>query len=115
RAGMAERGAEVGERRTPAALQRRRTTERLEALLTERSRVEEELATAAGRGDGATSALYRLRSANERLELRRDAAQELCDRLRAQPLLAPTRANPEREALREKARLARARRAAARA
>jgi chromosome segregation protein len=110
--GIDERLAEIEEQRTAAALQRRRTTERLEALLTERNRVEEELAAAAGRGDGATSALYRLRSATERLELRRDAAQELCDRLRAQPLLAPTRVNPEREALREKARLARERLAA---
>jgi chromosome segregation protein len=108
-AGIDERLAEIEERRTAAALLRRRTTERLEALLAERNRVEEELAAAAGRGDGATSALYRLRSATERLELRCDAAQELCDRLRAQPLLAPTRANPEREALREKARLARER------
>jgi len=108
-AGIDERLAEVEERRTAAALQRRGTTERLEALLAERNRVEEELAAAAGRGDGATSALYRLRSATERLELRRDAAQELCDRLRAQPLPALTRANPEREALREKARLARER------
>jgi chromosome segregation protein len=111
-AGIDERLADVEERRTAAALQRRRTTERLEALLADRNRVEEELAAAAGRGDGATSALYRLRSATERLELRRDAAQELCDRLHAQPLPAPTRANPEREALREKARLARERLAA---
>ena len=108
-AGIDERLAEVEERRTAAALERRRTTERLEGLLGERQRVEEELAAAAGRGDGATSALYRLRSATERLELRRDSARELCDRLRAQPLLAPTRPNPEREALREKARLARER------
>jgi chromosome segregation protein len=111
-AGIDERLAEVEERRTAAGLERRRTTERLEALLAERNRVEEELAAAAGRGDGATSALYRLRSANDRLELRRDSARELCDRLRAQPQLAPTRANPEREALREKARLARERLAA---
>jgi chromosome segregation protein len=107
-----ERLAEVDERRTAATLERRRTTERLEGLLAERNRVEEELAVVAGRGDGATSALYRLRSATERLELRRDSARELCDRLRAQPLPAPARANPEREALREKARLARERLAA---
>jgi chromosome segregation protein len=108
-AGIDERLAEVEERRTAAALERRRTTERLEGLLGERQRVEEELAAAAGRGDGATSALYRLRSATERLELRRDSARELCERLHAQPLLAPARPNPEREALREKARLARER------
>jgi chromosome segregation protein len=106
-AAVDERLAEVEERRTAAALQRRRTGERLEALLAERNRVEEELATAAGRGEGAASALYRLRSAGERLELRRDAARELADRLRAEPLLP--RANPEREALREQARLARER------
>jgi chromosome segregation protein len=110
--GIDERLAEVEERRTAAGLERRRTGERLEALLAERNRIEEELAAAAGRGDGATSALYRLRSATERLELRRDAARELGDRLRAEPLLAPARANPEREALREKARLARERLAA---
>ena len=51
----------------------------------------------------------------ERLELRRDAARELADRLRAEPLLPRTRANPEREALHEQARLARERLAGARA
>jgi chromosome segregation protein len=111
-AGIDERLAEVEERRAAAGLERRRTGERLEALLAERNRVEEEWAAAAGRGDGATSALYRLRSATERLELRRDAARELADRLPAEPLLASPRANPEREALREKARLARERLAA---
>jgi chromosome segregation protein len=108
-AAVDERLAEVEERRAAAALQRRRTGERLEALLAERNRVEEELAAAAGRGEGAASALYRLRSAGERLELRRDAARELADRLRAEPLLPRARANPEREALREQARLARER------
>jgi chromosome segregation protein len=110
-AGIDERLAEVEERRAAAGLERKHTGERLEALLAERNRVEEELAAAAGRGDGATSALYRLRSAVERLELRRDAARELCDRLRAEPLLR-TRANPEREALQEQARLTRERLAA---
>ncbi|HSB38781.1 MAG TPA: AAA family ATPase [Gaiellaceae bacterium] len=110
-AGIDDRLAEVEERRTAAALERRRTGERLEALLAERNRVEEELAAAAGRGDGATSALYRLRSASERLELRRDAGRELAERLRAEPL-PRMRANPEREALREQARLARERLAA---
>jgi chromosome segregation protein len=108
-AGIDERLAEVEERRTAASLERRRTGERLEGLLAERNRVEEELAAAAGRGDGATSALYRLRSASERLELRRDAARELADRLRAEPLLPRTRGNPEREALLEQARLVRER------
>jgi chromosome segregation protein len=108
-AGVDQRLEEVEERRSAAALERRRTGERLEGLLAERNRVEEELAAAAGRGEGASSSLYRLRSAAERLELRRDAARELADRLRAEPLLPRTRGNPEREALREQARLTRER------
>jgi chromosome segregation protein len=111
-AGIDERLAEVEERRAAAALERKRTGERLEGLLGERNRVEEELAAAAGRGEGATSALYRLRSASERIELRRDAARELAERLRAEPLLPRTRVNPEREALLEQAGLARERLAA---
>jgi chromosome segregation protein len=108
-AGVDERLEEVEERRSAAALERRRTGEGLEGLLKERNRVEEELAAAAGRGEGASSSLYRLRSAAERLELRRDAARELADRLRAEPLLPRTRGNPEREALRDQARLTRER------
>jgi chromosome segregation protein len=107
-----ERLTEVEERRAAAALERRRADERLEALLAERNRAEEELAAAAGRGEGATSALYRLRSASERLELRREAAGELAERLRAEPLVRSPRQNPEREALRERARLTRERLAA---
>jgi chromosome segregation protein len=107
--GIEERLGEVEERRTAAALERRHTGERLEGLLAERNRVEEELAAAAGRGEGASSALYRLRSAAERLELRRDAARELAERLRAEPLPLRPRGNPEREALREQARLVRER------
>jgi chromosome segregation ATPase len=111
-AGIDERLAQIEERRTAATLERRRSDERLEGLLAERNRVEEELAAAAGRGEGATSALYRLRSAGERLELRRDAAREFAERLRAEPLLPRTRSNPERETLHDKARLARERLAA---
>ncbi len=107
-----ERMGEIDERRSAAALARRRIEERLESLLEERNRVEEELAGAAGRGEGATAALYRLRSASERLELRREAAAELAARLRAEPLFTRPARNPQREALREKARLARERLAA---
>ena len=62
-AAVEERMGEIDERRSAAALARRRIEERLESLLEERNRVEEELAGAAGRGEGATAALYRLRSA----------------------------------------------------
>jgi chromosome segregation protein len=102
-----ERLAQIEERRTAAWLERKRVDERLEALLAERNRVEDELASAAGRGEGATSALYRLKSMTERLELRREAAGELAARLRSEPLFARSARNPEREALREKARLTR--------
>jgi len=107
-----ERLAEIEERRTAVALARKRVDERLEELLAERNRVEDELAGAAGRGEGATSALYRLKSAAERLELRREAAGELVARLRAEPLFSRPARNPEREALRERARLTRERLAA---
>jgi chromosome segregation protein len=107
-----ERLAGIEERATAAALERKRLEERLEALLEERNRIEEELAGAAGRGEGATAALYRLKSASERLELRRESALELAERLRAEPLFTRPVRNPEREALREKARLTRERLAA---
>ena len=107
-----ERLAGVEERRAAAALERKRTDERLEALLAERNRVEEALAEVAGRGEGATSALYRLRSGAERLELRRESAAELAARLRAEPLLPRSRRNPAREGLLERARLTRERLAA---
>ena len=94
------------ERRTVAAHSRRRTDAELETLLRERDRVEGELVGAAGSREDATAALYRLRSATERLELRRESTQALAERLRVQPL--PMR-SPERERLREEARLARER------
>ena len=100
-------------RRTAAALARRHADERLEALLEERRRAEEELADAAGRREEATATLYRLRSARERLELRRESAESLLERLRAE-LSRPrrvldARVRAEREALTEQARLARER------
>lgn len=62
--------AEGEERRTAAGLARRHVNERLEALLTQRNAVEEELTDAAGRREESTATLYRLRSAGERLTLR---------------------------------------------
>jgi chromosome segregation protein len=107
-----DRIAEIEERSAAAALERKRVDERVEALLVERNRVEDELAGAAGKGEGATAALYRLKSASERLELRRESAVDLAERLRAEPLFARPARSPQREALREKARLARERLAA---
>jgi chromosome segregation ATPase len=75
--------AEVDERLTEAGQERRRRDERLEGVLAERHRAEEGLAEAAGRHEQATAALYRLRSAVERLELRRERAEETAAALRA--------------------------------
>ena len=52
-------------------------------MLAERRKAEEGLAEAAGRHEEATAALYRMRSAVERLELRRERAEETAAALRA--------------------------------
>src|SRR5207237_1470737 len=61
-------------------------------------------------GEEATAALYRLRSASERVALRRESAQALAARLRAeldQPRrVLDARVRAEREALAERVRLA---------
>jgi chromosome segregation ATPase len=103
------RRAAADERRTAAALARRRTEGELEALLRERDRVEGELVGASGSREEATGALYRLRSAAERVELRRESAEALVERLKARPVRPRS---PERERLREEARLGRERLAA---
>jgi chromosome segregation ATPase len=75
--------AEVEERRAEAHLERRRRDERLAGVLEERRRAEDELTEAAGRHEQATAALYRLRSALERIELRREQAETTASSLRA--------------------------------
>ncbi len=92
--------AEVEERLTEAGQERRRRDDRLEGVLSERCRAEEGLAEAAGRHEQATAALYRLRSAVERLELRRERAEETAVGLRAdadRPRLAATPKPPSYE------------------
>jgi len=81
-AGLEERLAELETRRSAAGAGRRGVDERLEALLAERAQAEEELADAAGAREQALQVLYRLRSAAERLELRRESAEALVQRLR---------------------------------
>jgi hypothetical protein len=61
---------------------RARIEERLNALLTERDAVEQQLAAAAGRGEEATAQLYRLRSALERAAMRCESVAALAERLR---------------------------------
>jgi chromosome segregation ATPase len=92
--------AEVEERLTETGQERRRRDERLEGVLAERRQAEEGLAEAAGRHEQATAALYRLRSAVERLELRRERAEETAAALRAdadRPRLPSARKPPSYE------------------
>src|SRR5881394_1873094 len=100
-------------RRTAAVLARKDADRKLDSLLEERRRAEEELADAAGRREETTATLYRLRSARERLELRRESAQSLLDGFRsglARPRrVLDARVRAERESLREQARVARER------
>src|SRR5439155_687787 len=100
-------------RRTAAVLARKDADKRLDSLLEERRRAEEELADAAGRREEATATLYRLRSARGRLELRRESAETLLEQARAE-LARPrrvldARVRAERETLRDQARLSRER------
>jgi len=108
-AGLEERLGALGTRRGSAAAGRRGVEERLEALLAERGRAEEELADAAGAREQALQALYRLRSAAERLELRRESAEARVLRLRdelARPRrVLDERVRAERIALADEARL----------
>ncbi len=108
-AGLEERLAALATRRSSAADGRRGVEERLESLLAERGRAEEELADAAGGREQALQALYRLRSAAERLELRRESAEARVLRLRdelARPRrVLDDRVRAERAALTDEARL----------
>jgi chromosome segregation ATPase len=116
-AAVDERIGEASERRAAAEHAKRRTDTKLEELLAERHRAEEELADAAGKREAATAALYRLRSAGERVALRRESAAGLAESLRqaaTRPRLptGPTPAELRRQSLCEEASLARERLAA---
>ena len=80
--GLEERLAGLETRRQEVGTARRGVEQRLEALLAERGRAEEELADAAGTREQALQALYRLRNAAERLELRRESVEGRVLRLR---------------------------------
>jgi chromosome segregation protein len=79
-----ERLTEAGERRTAATLGRRAAEEKLEAVLGERGRAEEELADAAGIREQAMQVLYRLRSGAERLGIRRESSTALLEQVRTE-------------------------------
>jgi chromosome segregation protein len=105
-AAVEERRSSAEERREAATLARNRTAKELEALLGDRDRVEGDLVGAAGGREEATAARYRLTSVAERLDHRRESAQALAGRLRADP---PPVRSAERERLLEEARLGRER------
>jgi chromosome segregation protein len=86
------RRAEAEERRDTAAFGRRGAQGRLEGLLGDRARAEEELSDAAGRREAAVAARYRLQGGIERLELRAESASALHERFRAE---TPAAAEPE--------------------
>jgi chromosome segregation protein len=113
-AALGDRQAQAEERKAASALERKRVEGQLESLLLERGRVEDELADAAGRREAATAALYRLRSAGERVALRAESLGDLAERLRreveAARIARPAHAVEEtlaaaREAARERDRL----------
>jgi chromosome segregation ATPase len=108
-AAIDERRAECDARKRAVTLARRDVDARLESLLEERNRVEEELADAAGKREAATAALYRLRSARERVGLRRESAEGLLDRLRGElerpRRVLDRRVRAQREAFAERVRL----------
>ncbi|HEX3225106.1 MAG TPA: AAA family ATPase [Gaiellaceae bacterium] len=83
-ASLDERLAEAAERKTTAQLARRAAEEKLEAVLAERGGAEQELADAAGKREQAMQALYRLRSAAERIALRRESATALLESVRGE-------------------------------
>ncbi|HEY1366644.1 MAG TPA: AAA family ATPase [Gaiellaceae bacterium] len=89
---LEEATATADSRRTAATIARRSADGRLEALLAERERAEEELADAAGTREAATAALYRLRSASDRLTLRRESGTALLEELRREAAVAEARA-----------------------
>jgi chromosome segregation protein len=79
-----ERLGEAGSRRAAAELARRAAEEKLEAVLAERGSAEEELADAAGKREQAMQVLYRLRSAAERLGIRRESSSALLEQVRTE-------------------------------
>ena len=80
---LAGRHADAEARRQAALTERAELERKLEALLAERTKAEEELTDAAGTREGAAAALYRLRTASERLAVRRESAETLHTQLRA--------------------------------
>jgi chromosome segregation protein len=106
------RRAEAAERREAATFSKRGAQGRLDGLLADRARAEEELSDAAGRREAAVAARYRLQGGVERLELRGEAAEALLERFRAETPAASDQSNAESGLERLEAEAARAAEAA---
>jgi chromosome segregation protein len=83
------RRTEAEERRDAASLARRGAQSRLEGLLADRTRAEDELSDAAGRRESAVAALYRLQGGIERLALRSESANGALERLQSEVAALP--------------------------
>jgi chromosome segregation protein len=103
-AALDEQIAGAEERRSAAEHAKRRSGAKLEDLLLERHRAEEELADAAGRREHATAALYRLRSAAERVALRRESAAAQLESLKDAAAKPRLPIDVRRQRLRDEAR-----------
>ena len=82
-ASVAERRAETESRRAVVLEAQAQARTELERLLAERDAAEQELTDIAGSREATLAALYRLRGAVERLEIRREAVEELASELAA--------------------------------
>jgi chromosome segregation protein len=104
-----DRLAEAASRKSAAAIAKHGADERLQGVLGQRGGAEEELADAAGQRDQVMQELYRLRSASERVAMRRESAESLLRRLRnelEQPRrVLDERVRAERAAVAEQVRL----------
>jgi chromosome segregation protein len=80
---------EAARRRAAELAARKEVDAKLEALLASRGRAEEELTDAAGSREAATAGLYRLRAGGERLALRRETAEAVAKRFRADLAAVP--------------------------
>ncbi len=106
--------AEAERRRSVELAARKEVDAKLEALVAARGEAEEELTDSAGSREAATAALYQLRAGGERLALRREAAETLAGRFRADLAAVPEEGPRERASGPSPAQLARAADAAAR-
>jgi chromosome segregation protein len=106
------RRAEAEGRRDTASFAKRGAQGRLEGLLADRARAEEELSDAAGRREAAVAARYRLQGGSERLELRSESAAALLERFRAEMPATPDEIDGQNDLARLELDVARAAEAA---